>query len=324
MISDKRILFIGPIFHSYHTAIIRKLEEAGATVSFFPERKYGLLFKAINNFRKKYLERYQEKHYDKILQQIGTTQYDVLFVIRGYMLPDNFVRRFKQMNPRAQTIMYQWDSNKSNPFLKQVANFDKVFSFDFDDCDHNPKLKYLPLFYIDDVAGVARNKTQVKEYDFFFMGWYFPKRYEALMKFKEYADAHNYKLKAFLFIPFTTYVKERLDGKRLDRSVISTRPMKRAEYLENLVKSDVMVDVSNPDQTGLAMRIIEAFACRTKVLTNNYKLQEDKFYSSEYVAFFDEDNPKIDEQFLRIQPTSPPANMYTVKEWLMKMFAEIN
>jgi hypothetical protein len=319
-LSEKRILFIGPVFHDYHSAIIEKLQTAGAIVDFFPERRYGVSFKIINNIFKSGLAAYQQRHYDRILDLTEGRKYDYLFVIKGYMLSNAFVETFKRRNPAAITIMYQWDSNRAHPFSHLVESFDRVHSFDFEDCENLPALNYLPLFYTDDVKQVAMQQRPHGEFDFFFLGSYFPERYAAMINFREYVEKNGWKLRAFLYIPFTYYVKERLKGVKLDRSIISLKQMPRSEYLDTLSRSRVMVDVSSPRQTGLAMRIIEAFACRTKVLTNNRRLEEDKLYTPEYVAFFDDKMPRVDKAFVTSSPQVQSIGVLSIGEWLERIF----
>jgi hypothetical protein len=291
-------------------------------VEFFPERDYGIRFKVTNNLFNSRLPARQERHYEKILQLTEGREYDYLFVIRGYMMPQTFIDTFRQRNPQAVTIMYQWDSNRTNPFVHLVNSFDKVYSFDFEDCEAQPQITYLPLFYTDDVQHIATHARSEEEYDFFFLGSYFPERYEATVNFRRYVETKGWRLKAFLYIPFTSYVKEKLRGIKLDHSIVSFKHMPRQQYLHILSRSKVMVDVSNPRQTGLAMRIIEAFACRTKVLTNNLRLKEDKLYTPEYVAFFDDKAPEVDDTFVISKPKQEKIGVLSIGEWLQQIFGE--
>jgi hypothetical protein len=322
MLSNKNILFIGPVFHNYHTLIIDKLTEFGANVSFFAERSYRVDFKLVNNFFHSKLPVYQKKHYDGILDKTQSQAFDYLFVIRGYMLPEEFVQEFRRRNPRGRLIMYQWDSNKTNPFTGLIKCFNTVYSFDFEDCKNNPGLNYLPLFFSEDILSLAQEKRD-KLYDFFFMGWYLPERYEAVIRFREFCSQNNFSLKVYLYMPFTSYLKERLRGIKPDRSIVSLKHMKRENYLELLGQSSVVVDVSSPNQTGLAMRIIEALAANAKILTNNHHIKEDPtVYNPECVAFLDEKNPVIDAAFLSKKCAGAKQRLLSLGDWLKTIFYE--
>ena len=103
-LSNKKILFIGPVFHDYHSAIIKKLEELDAEVSFYPERKYNVTFKLFNTFCKSLLTRYQQKHYSEIIDKVKNSEFDYLLVIRGYMMPVSFLEKIKMLFPKMKTM----------------------------------------------------------------------------------------------------------------------------------------------------------------------------------------------------------------------------
>lgn len=317
MLNNKEIVFIGPVFHDYHEKIQQKLSDLGASVSFYKERNYGLIFKIVNNFFKWKLQSFQDSHYSNILKKEKGKHVDYLFIIRGFMISSTFLKNFKIDHPSVKIVMYQWDSNKTNPFAHTLKYIDKAYSFDFEDCEKLPHLDYLPLFYADDII---KTKNIKKEYNFFFMGWFFQERYEALLRFKQFSIDNNYQVKAFLYLPFSSYIKERLKGNKLDRSVISFRPMSREEYLDCLNKTKVMVDVSSPNQTGMAMRVIEALASNVKLLTNNKNITDSSVFStSRNIAFFDENSPSVDPFFVDSEFDHKQMSLLSLKDWLVQL-----
>ena len=314
------ILFIAPIFHLYHEKIIQALKAAGANVDFYPERDYGLKFKLLNNISQNLLTEYQCKHYRNILKKISTDniEYDCLFVIRGFMMPAEFLIKFKTLFPNAKLLMYQWDSNRTNRFSHLVQYFDKVLSFDFKDSD-DFSLEYLPLFYTKDL--IPYKKESPKVYDFFFMGTYLPERYNALVKFKEKYE-NNYNIKSFIYIPKSSWIKEYLKGIKLSKKICHTVPIGREEYLSILSKTRVMVDVSNKAQTGLAMRIIEALSLGVKVATNNNYILKDPLYNINNICIFDADNPVINEDFV-LKPFYKVEYTLSIDEWINRLFQNL-
>ncbi|MBF4492903.1 hypothetical protein IR010_10155 [Flavobacterium sp. MR2016-29] len=319
----KKILFIGPKFHNYENMIKAQLEQQGASVDFFAERSYDFDFNIVNNFFESYMSNFQRKHYNKISKSVKSNRYDFLFVIRGYMMPTSFLKTFKKNNPESKTIMYQWDSERTNPFSHLISLFDAVKSFDFQDCE-DFNIKYIPLFYTNDVEHY-RVQPKVYEYDFFFMGFFFEERYEAVLKFKKYCLEKGFKLKPFLYMPFTTRVKYYFKRKTLDRSIVSFKHMDRTQYLDILSKSHIMVDVSNPRQTGLAMRVIESLACNTKVATNNVFFKKDDIVkNSGMVALFDLNNIYIDNDFLKLEFNKDEKLALPLEKWLKCIFSDNN
>lgn len=316
-LQDKRVLFVGPVFHDYHTLIVNKLEAMGAEVEFCPERDYSIWFKLVNNLLHPFLFLKQALHYRKILQRTRRQRFDYLFVIRGYGMPPGFVEAFKKRNPSAIAVMYQWDSDRTNPFSGLIPYFDVVRSFDYKDCE-TFGIPYLPLFYTDDVVEEAAKAHKIK-YDFFFMGTYLPERYDAVIRFRDSLPDVS-RLKAFIYIPPTALKKEQLRGKTLDPHIVSTCPMARKEYLTTLNESKVVVDVSCSRQTGLSMRIIEALASRRKILTVNEFIKSDPYYDSQNINLFDSERPFVNETFVNT-PFYGRVDVLSIEEWLRAAFA---
>jgi len=323
-LTQKKILFIGPIFHDYHFAIISKLEQFGAEVTFYQERKYNLIFKLLNTFNKSWLIKYQRIHYSEILNKIKKSEFDYLLVIRGYMMPVGFMESIRFFFPKIKTIFYQWDSEKTNPFSHLVPYFDQTLTFDYHDYSTIKQIEYLPLFYTSEISKI-RSSTNVKEkYDFFFVGWFLPERYEALMQFRIFAKENNYTIMEYIYIPFTTYVKFRLKGIKLDRSVLYFKPLRRNQYLDYLRESKAIVDVSNKNQSGLAIRIIEAIGAGKKVITNNFKIKNELLYSDEYICLISPENPMVPEYFLSNNEFSAErmniSDYYSLDNWINNLF----
>lgn len=141
--------------------IQEKLEGSGAEVIFVPEREYTLRYKILNNLNPSYIDALQVRYYEKLLAEINDVKFDYLFVIRGYKISASFVDGFKILNPQARLLMYQWDSNRTNPFAHHIERFDRVLSFDYEDCDEF-NFQYLPLFYTDDVKEYFGRKSLFK------------------------------------------------------------------------------------------------------------------------------------------------------------------
>lgn len=314
----KRILFICPIFHDYHLLIIKELTKLGALVDFFPERDYSFKYKITNVFFKSRLKKKQEKYYLGIWERISNNEYDYLYVIRGSLLTFEFLNLFSNKNPTAFKIMYQWDSEKMNPFVHLQDSFDVIYSFDFKDCSDYKTLIYLPLFYTKDIK---EENSKNEMYDLFFMGWYLPERYSALIKMKNDVKGTSLRMKNFIYLPFTSFVKELFKGHFFwDNEVISFNPMTRKDYIHYLNHSRAIVDVSNKLQTGLAIRIMEAFALKKKIITNNIYIKNVPNITGKQVLILDEKtdalsilnflNENIDAYYLPL----------SITDWLIKQF----
>jgi hypothetical protein len=325
--NNKKVLFIGVAFYEYHLEIIKKIEQYGAKVTFFAERDTSIKYGIVNRLMPFWLDKYQQQHYTSILKKIENQEFDYLLVIRGLRMPLSFVRAVKAMNPGITSIMYQWDANVNSPFLNLekgydiTGEFDKVLSFDYKDVEENPWIKYSPTFYIDEVKQLANKAgAEQKKIDFFFFGSYLPERYAGLLKFRDFAAQRGYTLHSHFYMSYRYYVIERLKGTKLDKSLISFKPMSRKEYLHLFNKSKAIVDVSNAKQTGMAMRVIDAIGTGKKVLTTNKWVTKEASYNPNQIAIIDLDNIELPPSFLE-KEVEPSTADYSLDKWLENIFA---
>lgn len=319
-LKGKKILFIGPVFYDYHFLIKKELEEIGAKVYFFSERDYSLKFTIINNLFNQKLNKLQERHYDNILKETKEIIFDVLFVIRGYKMPKSFIEVFKIKNPQAHTIMYQWDSDNNNRFLHLISCFNKVFSFDRQDACNND-LKYLPLFYTKDIEEIKIKSIVTHKYDILFFGYYIKERYDGMLKLIEFANKNDIKLKTFLYVPFSVYIKELLKGNKLDFRLINLNPLSRTAYLDLLANSQVVFDTSSLNQSGLSMRVIETIVAGKKLITSNKNITLEDFYNPKQVHLYEAEQIKNILPFLESDLLYVDSNCLSLKKWIYEIFA---
>ncbi|MBL0738862.1 hypothetical protein JI750_18345 [Flavobacterium sp. GN10] len=318
---DKKILFIGPVFYDYHSIIQKHLENLGAKVFFFPERDYSIKFTVVNNLFNKKLDKLQEKHYDSILESSKEISFDFLFVIRGYKMTKFFLETFKKRNARAQTIMYQWDSDNNNKFLHLISSFNKVLSFDRQDALNN-NLIYLPLFYTNDIENI-KNTLVDNKYDVLYFGYFIRERYDMMLKVIDFANKNDLVLKTFLYVPFSVYIKELLKGNKIDFKLINFNPLCRADYLDLLSKSKAIVDTSSLTQSGLSMRVIETIGAGKKLITSNKNIALENFYNSQQVYIYESELVDTILPFLNSDLFSIDSNL-SLKNWICKIFETDN
>lgn len=315
-LKNKNILFIAPIFYNYHEIIKAELERRGAKVYFAPERGYTFTFSFVNNFFPHKLEQLQAKHYRAILKKFDPIEFDYLFVIKGFKISTEFVNLFTERYPTAIKIMHQWDSEKNNPFSHLLDKFDRVFSFDYEDLVKYPRLVYLPNFYLEDIHLKADCEYK---YDILFLVSYLPERYQIMTKLKAFSDKYNLKLKAVLIMPFTTYVKDLLRGKRYDRSIIRFSALSRADYLELFWQSRMIFDMGSSSQTGMSQRTVETIESGKKLLTNNPYVKRDVIFNEDQIFVT---SGEFSEEILGFMssPFVPKPTGYSLDMWIKKLF----
>jgi glycosyltransferase involved in cell wall biosynthesis len=233
------------------------------------------------------------------------------------MINGNFVNELKKMNPLCKTTMYQWDSNRTNKFDHIIGLFDRVCSFDYEDCNAFKTIQYVPLFFIDDISSMREKDVDIK-YDFLFMGTYIPERYKALEIFERHIGSNKYTMKSFIYIPFSSLIKEKIKGTKLNKKLIFTKHMQREKYISILSESKAVVDVSSINQSGLAMRVIEALAMGKKVVTSNKNIEKEPFYDKNQIIIFDPENPVVPDTFLEGKSSRYSA-LLSIDGWLAKI-----
>ena len=317
-LEGKKIVFIGPVFYDYHSIIQNKIENLGAEVTFFPEKKDGILFGILNTINSSLINIYQKWYFYFLFKKIKNKKFDYFFLIRGYKIPISFIKKLKEKNPSIKCIMYQWDSEKNNPYFDKVKYFNEVSTFDYADFKKNNEIKFLQLFYTKDILELRQKNTKI-EYDFFCFSSFTMDRYNSMISFISFCKKNNYSLNYFCFIPFSTYFKLKYIKRiHLDKKYLSFKPMPRQDYLKLLNQSSIIVDYSHSTQTGLSMRIIETYGAGKKILTTNTSIINNPIYSTNWVQILDEKNI-LKNNFSTNQTKEEFDNLY-IDNWIKTIF----
>jgi hypothetical protein len=322
-LQGKKILFIGVKFYDYNEEIIRKLTAGGATVSFFYERDTSILYGIYNRLFNRRLDTFQANYYNQILEKVRSEKFDYLLVIRGHKMPVSFVKEIKDSNPRMVAIMYQWDSNYNSPFinlptkLNVLPLFDRKFSFDYKDVAEHTFLGYAPTFSTDEFRQL--NIENIEKYDFFYFGNYLPERYQGLIAFKEFAERNGYTICHYLYMHWRYYLIERLKGNKLDFRLIRFKKLSRKKYIKLFSMAKAIVDVSNGNQTGMAMRVLDALVAGKKIITTNHWIKKDTIYNPYQIAIIDLKNIELPKDFIEGKNAFPQAD-FSIDKWISTVF----
>jgi hypothetical protein len=318
LLENKTIVLIVPFYYGYQKLILKKLKEFGANVIIFPELKFNIIYSIFLRFPKRLFLLYQNVHYNKIINRIeNISEIDYLFVIKGHKIPYSFVERIKYFHPNIITIMYQWDSQKRFPYIHLKDQFDKIFTFDYDD-SKKYGIMYLPLFFSDDIYDVRTTDKTSKNYDYFLLATYSYERYLALLKLLE--KNNNCNFKAVLYIPIPMFIKEIIKGKKLNLNLISLRPIKRKLFLNYLSKSRCIIDITYSDQSGLPMRVIEAAGALLPVLSTNKNIMNE-FINKVPVAIIDTESVFSNVRSLMSDKINISSiDNYSLTSWVKKIF----
>lgn len=71
---------------------------------------------------------------------------------------------------------------------------------------------------------------------------------------------------------------------------INTNPINIQNNILNIIKSKCILDITKDDQTGITVRVLEAFLFHKKLITNNKNIIESELYNKENIFILDEND----------------------------------
>lgn len=312
-LENKTVLFIAPEFYGYEKTIASKMRELGASVIYYPERENSIKYKYVNNFKNANLIKYQEDYYLHLYEKIKKIKIDYLFVIRGFLMPVRFVEKIRSLSSNTKLIMHQWDSMRNNKYEKCIDVFDKVFSFDIEDCQKNSKLTYLPNFYLP--AYLKKNNSKIK-YDICFIGWAYDDRLKILKEIS--SRLKEKKIFQYSYIPPSRYLLNIL--KRAPLKPTKLKSISLSKVCEIIQQSFSVLDITDINQTGYTFRTIDAMAAGRKLITTNPFVQYEKFYDKQNILIIDRNNPTINSEFFETPFVHINIQEYSLDNWIKKIF----
>lgn len=316
----KKILFIAPLFFGYWERIKIELEKRGFIVYFINQSltTQGLVKRYIDRYgNEKQRNKQNYIYYEKKMRRIPC-DIDFVFVIKGDSLDEKILEIMRDRYQNAKFIMYQWDSVLNSPNIVQISQyFDRVYSFDRDDCIKYAWV-YRPLFFDDNDCHAIK-----KDYDLSFMCTLKYKRGDIYKQLKQYAAEKGIQLFAYLYCDKKTYIKRFIFDKDIEYKSISIREVKfKSLSLKEIAKiydkSRVVVDYTTNTQTGLSMRSIECLGHNCKLITNNQSIRFERFYNDDNIYIYNNDI-EIPNSFLEKPYKKVDADIiyyYSLKGWL--------
>lgn len=286
------ILVIAPTTANIYKVIIDGFKNYAPEVhtdfmsNLFPRYKYKSKVERVGNFLSKvFLNRnIKEVYYRKIMGKrlvILKEKYEVIFIIRPDLLTNQELAILKSKTPNL--IAYYWDTIDFYPRKKKIIHlFDKVYSFDIQDCK-----KYgfnrLTNFYYYEPAPVAIDKTV------FCISHIEKKRYPFFNKMGKFLDENNI---TYRFL--TKQSKEKLQSPYIEY-LKDTIPY--ADMVKLLNHYEIVLDIAKPHQHGLSFRTFEALGMNKKLITNNRSVMEYDFYNPTNILVIDFDNLVLPKSF---------------------------
>lgn len=295
------ILFIGTKYMGYHSAIIREIIAQGYSVDYFEDRpSSSSFFRGISKLQPNYLRTIIKAYFEKLLLEIKTKKYDVVFIVNGKSYNKDMIGDLKKSQPQAEFVFWAWDSIVNDPQIKEIAPmFDRAYTFDFKDCEENDFFKFLPFFYTKSFDKLENSSS---EFDLMYVGTAFPYRYKIVKKTFENLEAKGYHVFSWLFLTrlqflYYKYWCEEFRGVKMKD--FHFKKFSEKDYFEKLKVSKAVFDVVRTGQTGTSARIIEAFGARRKLVSNSLAIKKYEFYDENNIFIYDKNTLGELKNFLK-------------------------
>ncbi|MBF6609817.1 MAG: lipopolysaccharide biosynthesis protein [Chryseobacterium sp.] len=325
---NKKILYLSARTFNLEKQIKFKLESLGAFVTFYDERiKDSTLSKAVIRINKNIFKSKILRYYKSILNQTQHQEFDFMLVIRGEVVPEFFLKKFKEQHPQCVLIFYNWDSFTNTPNTSNFIHlYDRAFTFDPDDA-RNFNLHFRPLYYIDEYKNIKQNKEAF--YDLLFLGTAHSDRYIISNKIKEELAKHGRYMFCYYFMhnKWVYYFKKIFDKtfKYFDVKKISFKSLSVEEILDLYTNSKVILDINHPNQKGLTLRTFESIGAQRKLITTNKEILKFDFYNPDNIYVLDRENCKIDIGFLDLpyqNINEISYNKLSIEGWIYNLFID--
>lgn len=323
-LDKKNILFLSPSFFSYEVEIQDALKRKGAHVTWCDERPSNtFLTKVLIRLNKKAVKRKIINYYSGILNQLikEKKEFDYIFIISPETLTLPILTNFKSSFPKAEVILYMWDSFKNKGALELLPEVDRTITFDPKDAEKYD-LKFRPLFYID--------KYKAKEakilYDLLFIATAHSDRYIFVKNLmRKLPDKLRFKSYFFLSSQKLYWAKKIVEKnfKNVKLEDISFTSLSHDETAEMVHHTKVVLDINHPEQVGLTMRTLETLGAQKKLITTNKDIVRYDFYNPTNFLILDRNDPNLPISFFNT--TFKPVDddilkKYCVNGWIEEIF----
>jgi hypothetical protein len=204
--------------------------------------------------------------YGKWFNQLGG--YDTIFLFAINDIKDVVNDVEKYTNSGQRKIIYFWD-----PVFRISECLEYPFekwSFDAQDCSQY-NLRYNSTFYFKQIISDLQSAVKLDYNSVYFIGLDKGRRklISEIQETLKLMDIHTH------FIVFDDNVKERISFE---------------ENLKNISASNAILDLSQQNQSGLTVRVMESIFLAKKLITNNSLIREQAFYHPDNIFIIGNDD----------------------------------
>lgn len=312
--AKKKLLYIAPDHLDFYKVILYGFEnftdyDVTLLLSNYTYKYKNVLEKILNSFSKFFFNKNLKKikfnkHYTEIINKYD--KFDVLFINRADIFtPEILTLLSKKAN---YSIANYWDSFEKIKGQKETMKyFDICYSFDKKDCSNYNLVKTNNFYYITD-------SQIIPNYDIFFLGTY-DSRFEKLKNIVSHLEKQNIRVHAKLFSKSKKIIRE--NSTNNISFFWETIPFPESyKYNQN---TNIILDISHNNQSGLSFRPFEALGLKKKLITTNPKIIEYDFYNPNNIFIWEDDTTIIPKSFFDTPYVNIPDaiyDKYSLKNWV--------
>ncbi len=326
---NKKVLLIAPLFFNYYQHIKDGLIALGYQVDFICDAPSNSnVSKAFARINKRFIKGQTDKYYkNTVCPLIAENRYDYVLVIAGmtFAFLKGHLSHLRQAQKEAKFIAYFWDALKNLNYVDDfLPYFDKVYSFDRNDCAQRENFEFLPLFYTDNYAQI---QAETPKYDCCYVGTAHPKKFAFINQMVERLQEVMPKQFIYHYMPsrlkfwFHKFSAKEYRGVRY--SSFQNQKLSAEQTAQTVASSKIVLDAPQAGQLGLTMRTFECLAAKRKLITTNQDIVNYDFYRPEniyvYNGTFDFNDVFFTAEY------SPLAQeiyqKYSLQNWLITLLA---
>lgn len=323
-LSGKKILYIGLDYFGYPAEIKNEMEKAGGSVRFFPIYPSGNKIKIISRISERMKNAEINKYYSSLFND--KNDYDYVFFITVHRISLNLMSHLKNKFKSAKFILYNWDSLKTHDYLPYISYFDRVLSFDREDCTKHNNIEYLPLFFTphyESLRNAALQKTNKPK--LVFIGCcYNLRRYYLVMETESLCKKLNIDFFHYLYINRLGYLRICLENKKiLNPKFFKFKKLSLDEITNQFNTASCIIDLPNNYQNGITMRVIESLGAHKKIITTNRNILNEPIYNAKTISVIDCNEISIDIDFIKnnvLADDFSGVDKYSLRNWISTIF----
>ncbi len=206
-----------------------------------------------------------------------------LFVLFDYGYQRGMETLLHKKYPGKKVVLFCWNKiDETHQSYRKFSDPNTIYSTDQNDC-REYGLRFQTIFYPTELIHPYGGEKK----HILFVGA--DKGRAALIRQLEKPLQNAGLTSEFLILPDKTSVSS--DGaNRL------SKPLSYKEYLKRTDQADILLDIVQPHQTGLTLRVMEAVFRSKKLITNNPVVKSIEGFPKEDLLFIQDDPRAIDER----------------------------